>query len=110
EQCLFLLIGTGANGKSTFINALNHLFGDYAATVPMHTLTIQRSGGEQTNDLALLPGKRFVAASEGEPGQRLAESRIKLSSSARCLLPHHRPQSSPHENRCLMLGLMNPRH
>jgi putative DNA primase/helicase len=78
EQCLFLLIGTGANGKSTFINALNHLFGDYAATVPMHTLTIQRSGGEQTNDLALLPGKRFVAASEGEPGQRLAESRIKL--------------------------------
>ena len=78
EQCLFLLVGTGANGKSTFINALNHLFGDYAAAIPMHTLMLQRSGNEQTNDLALLPGKRFVAASEGEPGQRLAESRIKL--------------------------------
>jgi putative DNA primase/helicase len=78
EQCLFLLIGNGANGKSTFINALNHLFGDYAATIPMHTLMLQRNGNEQTNDLALLPGKRFVAASEGEPGQKLAESKIKL--------------------------------
>lgn len=78
EQCLFLLVGTGANGKSTFINALNSLFGDYAAAIPMHTLMLQRGSNEQTNDLALLPGKRFVAASEGEPGQRLAESRIKV--------------------------------
>jgi putative DNA primase/helicase len=78
EQCLFLLVGTGANGKSTFVNAINSLFGDYAAAIPMHTLMLQRGGNEQTNDLALLPGKRFVAASEGEPGQRLAESRIKV--------------------------------
>lgn len=78
EQSMFLLVGTGANGKSTFITALNHLFGDYAATIPMHTLMLQRNGNEQTNDLALLPNKRFVVASEGEPGQRLAESRIKL--------------------------------
>ena len=78
EQCLFVLIGTGANGKSTFINALTHLFDDYAATIPMHSLTLRHGGNEQTNDLALLPGKRFVSASEGEPGQRLAESRVKL--------------------------------
>lgn len=78
EQCLFLLIGTGANGKSTFLSTLHHLLGDYAATIPMHTLMLQRNGGEQTNDLAMLPGKRFVAATEGEPGQHLAESRIKL--------------------------------
>jgi putative DNA primase/helicase len=78
EQCLFILIGTGANGKSTFLNTLHRLFGDYAASVPMQTLMEQRNGSAQTNDLAYLVGKRFVAASEGERGQRLAESKIKL--------------------------------
>ncbi len=77
EQCLFVLIGTGANGKSTFINVLNHLFEDYAATVPMHCLMAQNGGNDQTNDLALLQGKRFVSASEGEAGRRLAETKVK---------------------------------
>ena len=35
EQCLFILVGTGANGKSTFLKVLQHVFGDYAASVPM---------------------------------------------------------------------------
>jgi putative DNA primase/helicase len=78
EQCLFLLVGTGANGKTTFVKTLQRLFGDYAATTPMHTLMCQRYGNECTDDLASLVGKRFVAATEGETGQRLAEAKIKL--------------------------------
>jgi putative DNA primase/helicase len=78
EQCMFILIGTGANGKSTFLKTLHHLFGDYAATIPMAALMDQRGGSTQTNDLAYLVGKRFVAASEGERGQRLAESKVKI--------------------------------
>jgi putative DNA primase/helicase len=77
EQCLFILVGTGANGKSTFLKVLQCLLGDYAGTVPMQTLMQQRHG-TQTNDLAHLVGKRLVVASEGEPGQRLAESKNKL--------------------------------
>jgi putative DNA primase/helicase len=77
EQCLFILIGTGANGKSTFLRVLQHLLGDYAGTIPMQGLMEQRYGS-QTNDLAHLFGKRFVVASEGERGHRLAESKIKL--------------------------------
>jgi putative DNA primase/helicase len=76
EQCLFILIGTGANGKSTLLKVLQHLSKDYAATIPMQSL-MQQKHGTQTNDLAFLVGKRLVVASEGERGQRLAESKIK---------------------------------
>ena len=72
-----VLIGTGANGKSTFLRVLQHLLGDYAGTIPMQGLMEQRYGS-QTNDLAHLFGKRFVVASEGERGHRLAESKIKM--------------------------------
>lgn len=77
EQCLFILIGTGANGKSTFLNALNSLFGGYAGVTPMQTLTAMKFSNGQTNDLAALVGKRFVSASDGEADQKLAENKIK---------------------------------
>ena len=77
EQVLFILVGTGANGKSTFLRAMMHLMGDYGTTLPMQTLMEQPFGGGQTNDLASLLGKRFVTASEGEASQKLAESKIK---------------------------------
>jgi putative DNA primase/helicase len=78
EQCLFILIGTGANGKSTFINALHNMFGDYAGSTPMHTLTVMPFSNGQSNDLASIEGRRFVSASDGEAGQALAEAKIKL--------------------------------
>ena len=77
EQCLFICVGTGANGKSTMLNVLQALMAGYAATVPMVTLMDQK-GSSQTNDLASIAGRRLVVASEGERGQRLAESKIKL--------------------------------
>ena len=77
EQCLFILTGSGANGKSTCINAIRKTFGDYSATTPMQTLTVMPFSNGQTNDLAAMEGKRFVSASDGEAGQRLAEAKIK---------------------------------
>jgi P4 family phage/plasmid primase-like protien len=77
EQCLFIMTGTGANGKSTFINAVREVFGDYGGTTPMQSLTVSHFSNGQTNDLAAMEGKRFVSASDGEAGQRLAESKIK---------------------------------
>ena len=38
---------------------------------------MEQKYGSQTNDLAHLFGKRLAVASEGENGQRLAESKIK---------------------------------
>jgi putative DNA primase/helicase len=78
EQCLFILVGIGANGKSTLLNVLNRLFGNYAGTTPMQTLTASKFNNGQTNDLAAMEGKRFVSASDGEAEQKLAVNKIKL--------------------------------
>jgi putative DNA primase/helicase len=76
EQCLFLLYGTGANGKSVFVRTLARLFGDYANEASFETFLVRRGGGPR-NDVADLRGARFVSAIEAEEGQRLAESLVK---------------------------------
>jgi len=76
EQCLFINHGAGANGKSTFQEALAEALGDYATRTPTETLLAKRAGGIP-NDVARLKGARFVAASETEEGRRLAESLVK---------------------------------
>jgi putative DNA primase/helicase len=75
EQCLFILWGTGANGKSTFLNVLQELFGDYACTTG--TETFMKKTSEQSNDLARLKGMRLVTTTEIEQGKAISESLIK---------------------------------
>ena len=77
EQCLFLLHGTGANGKSVFLSILGELLGEYAAVTPFTTFLANRWSDNQTNDLAALRAVRLVSASEAREGVRLNESRIK---------------------------------
>jgi putative DNA primase/helicase len=71
-----VLIGNGANGKSTLIHVIQDLLGDYAQQTPMDMLMTNRSGNIP-NDIARLEGARFVSAVEAEAGQRLAEAKIK---------------------------------
>ena len=75
EQCLFILWGTGANGKSTFLNVLLQLFGDYGTSTGIETFT--KKNKEQSNDLARLKGSRLVTTSELEQGSLMSESLIK---------------------------------
>jgi putative DNA primase/helicase len=76
EHALFLLYGTGANGKSTFLESLRHVMGDYAATADFGTFLNSRTQGVR-NDIARLNGSRFVTATESEAGKRMAESVVK---------------------------------
>jgi putative DNA primase/helicase len=76
EQVLFILHGTGANGKSTLLTTLAHLLGDYAQSTPSESLMIKRPGAVPS-DLARLRGTRLVIAVEAEEGERLAESLVK---------------------------------
>lgn len=76
EQCVFVLHGTGANGKTTFIEALTRVLGDYAMTTPTETLMV-KNGQTIPSDVARLVGARFVAASESGDGRRLDEELVK---------------------------------
>ena len=63
-----ILIGDGANGKSTFINILNKLFGDYSKAAASQTL-IAKGGSTIGDDLVDLIGARLIPVSETEEGE-----------------------------------------
>ncbi|RRR68897.1 MAG: DNA primase [Candidatus Viridilinea halotolerans] len=77
EQCLFFLHGGGSNGKSTFIEALVALLGDYFRKAPTEMIMLQRMGGAIPNDLARLPGARMVTTGELAQSRRLDEAKVK---------------------------------
>lgn len=76
EQVLFFLYGTGRNGKSTFMNLIKEIFGEYGKQTNADTFTVKK-GDRVNNDIAALKGARLVAATESEEGARLAESLVK---------------------------------
>jgi putative DNA primase/helicase len=76
ERALFIMYGSGANGKTTALETIRALLGDYAARTPAETLLARRDNAIP-NDVAKLKGARFVSASETDEGRRLAEAQIK---------------------------------
>ncbi len=76
EQALFLLYGTGANGKSTLLLTLLNLLGDYGRQAPPGLLTLRRHE-EHPTQLADLQGARLVTSVEVDEGRRMAEAQVK---------------------------------
>ncbi len=76
EHALFFLYGTGGNGKSTFLDTISGLMGDYAKPAPIETF-IDSKNERHPTDLAGLQGARLVTAFETEEGRRWAESKLK---------------------------------
>ena len=77
EQVLFLLHGTGANGKSTFLETVRALIGDYFVQADFTSFVARPTSDAPRNDLARLAGARMVAAVEADAGQSLAEATVK---------------------------------
>jgi P4 family phage/plasmid primase-like protien len=77
EQAFAVLYGTGANGKTVFIETLAALAGDYAMHINLESLTTNRQSSSVSNDLARLRGARTVFGTELNAGARLAEATIK---------------------------------
>ena len=77
DQSFFFLVGGGRNGKSTVVELVQKLLGQYGQRASQSVFVANPHGNEPSNDLARLAGARFVVGSEVEEGSRLAENRIK---------------------------------
>ena len=79
EDCLFLNIGNGRNGKGVFLNTAKYLMGDYAIQANFDSFVAAKGSGGLAvrTDIARMAGARFVTASENEQDARLAEGLLK---------------------------------
>jgi len=76
EQNFFVLYGDSDNGKSTFINVIRLLLGDYGYAAP-HTLVVKQRHEGHPTELAALKGRRIVAVSETNKNAPLNIRRMK---------------------------------
>ncbi len=92
EQCLFLCHGTGANGKTTFLNILRYVLGGYGWNTGFSTLekSYYKTSSE---DIAGLEGRRLVTASETGEAKRLNEARVKALTGGDAVTARHLYQS-----------------
>lgn len=76
EQVLFILWGSGANGKTVLLSILRAVFGEYAYNMPFTTVEM-KDRAAIPNDVAALAARRLVTAAETNDGARFNEARIK---------------------------------
>jgi putative DNA primase/helicase len=77
EEAFFLVLGPAATGKSTLIEALLALLGDYSVKSAFDAFLESNNVGGATPELARLRGARLVAASETSKSRKLNESLVK---------------------------------
>ena len=81
EECMFILHGkTTRNGKSTMLNTIEYMLGDYAKVAPVGMICRgdrQKDAEAASPTLAGLKGKRFVTMSESNEYGKLDEEKIK---------------------------------
>ncbi len=77
EQCMFFLYGTGRNGKSTFLEIVRKIMGEYAANIQPESIMMRMTAGTANPDIARLKGARLVTSVEPNEGMRLNEGLLK---------------------------------
>jgi putative DNA primase/helicase len=77
QRSLFLIFGPSGTGKSTLMEAMRDVFGDYGTTAQAGTFRAAKNDKAPTNDLHELRGKRFVATSETAEGANFDEDLLK---------------------------------
>jgi putative DNA primase/helicase len=77
EQVLFFLYGSGANGKTTLLDAVSHVLGDYAGKADRELLAANDGHPAHPTNVADLMGRRFVVCSETNEGGRFDEAKLK---------------------------------
>jgi len=77
EEKMQFLFGGGANGKTTYIEVMLSLMGEYGMKTPLQTVTNRKGDPGIPNDVARLRGARLVVCQEVKQAMTLAEEVIK---------------------------------
>ena len=76
ENVLFLLYGSGANGKTTFLETIESVTGDYGKAIDPQLFVLAKHPSHPTN-VADLKGVRYGYTVEVGDGKRLNEAMVK---------------------------------
>ncbi len=89
EQCFMVAYGSGSNGKSIFIDALEHIFGTYGYRADMRMFA---GRGDESNAFqnADFRGKRLIFAAEVKPNSRMNEHILKHLTGGESLRAEHK--------------------
>jgi putative DNA primase/helicase len=78
EQAFFFVYGrSGNNGKSTLVNLIRKMLGDYGCHTQTETLLVKQYDNNIPADLARLEGARMVTAIEANVNRQIDEAKIK---------------------------------
>jgi len=91
EQCLIFNYGAGANWKSTFLDLVCKVLGDYSQVLQYESIAGDgmKQGAQASPDIARLPAARAVRVTESERGTPLKESLIKSLTGGEPMLARH---------------------
>ena len=79
EKTLYVGIGPKNSGKTTFVNILETIMGDYAMKVMAEDLMQKKMNNSSLQyTLASMRGKRFISSDEPQGGDQWAEGLIKV--------------------------------
>lgn len=92
EECLFFIFGIAASGKTTFLETLKSMLGEYSETINPSMLCKSKFGGgtgAATPELAALAGARLAAGSEVEAGKELDSALVKNVTGGETITARH---------------------
>ncbi|MBO0793123.1 MAG: hypothetical protein J2P36_19550, partial [Ktedonobacteraceae bacterium] len=96
QDAFFLLHGPGRNGKTTLLEALAYVLGDYVLRLPITALHQARAQTDLRVNASVLTGRRLLLLTETSPDQQLSLSTLKrLTSGEPLFLPPERPGDPP---------------
>jgi putative DNA primase/helicase len=79
DECFYLLHGRGANGKSTFLSVLRHVFHEYSVSIPFQSIIKppQYQSDPRRPDLLRMRDKRLTMVTELPAGYELDMAMMK---------------------------------
>src|SRR5262249_52644962 len=77
EHKFVFFYGTGSNGKTTLLNLIAWIMGDYAVRAPMTAFLDSGKHERHPTELAFLRGARLVIMTEIDAGQFWSEAKLK---------------------------------